>query len=55
MPESTDTLIAGDVVTLEPGLYLKGEAGGRFERNYLITETGFEQLSFHHIGLEPPR
>jgi hypothetical protein len=21
----------------------------------LITETGFELLSFHHIGLEPPR
>ncbi len=55
VPESSDTLVAGDVVTLEPGLYIPGEAGMRFERNYLITDIGFTQLTFHHIGLEPPR
>ncbi|MFO0947085.1 MAG: Xaa-Pro peptidase family protein [Planctomycetota bacterium] len=29
VPESTDTLLAGDVVTLEPGQYIKGVAGMR--------------------------
>jgi len=46
-----ETLAAGDVVTLEPGLYVEGLAGMRIERNYLITESGFECLSGHQIGL----
>ena len=49
--ESDDVLIAGDVITLEPGCYIEGQGGMRFEHNYLITETGSEQLSQHHIGL----
>jgi len=49
--ESDDLLIAGDVITLEPGCYLEGQGGMRFEHNYLITETGSEQLSHHVIGL----
>ena len=52
-PESTDELMAGDVVTIEPGLYVKGVGGMRFERNYFITGIGFETLSGHSIGLEP--
>lgn len=48
---STETLVAGDVVTLEPGLYVHGVGGMRFERNYLVTETGYEQLTHHDIGL----
>lgn len=48
---STETLVAGDVVTLEPGLYIPGVGGMRIEHNYLITDTGYEQLSQHHIGL----
>lgn len=51
VPESDETLLAGDVVTLEPGLYQPGVGGMRFERNYLITETGFEVLSGHEISL----
>lgn len=51
VPESSDTLLAGDVVTIEPGLYVEGVGGMRFEHNYLITRTGFERLSNHHIGL----
>jgi Xaa-Pro aminopeptidase len=39
-------------VTLEPGLYVDGIGGMRFERNYLITASGFEVLTHHHIGLE---
>jgi hypothetical protein len=48
---STETLIAGDVVTLEPGLYVSKVGGIRIEHNYLITETGYERLSNHEIAL----
>jgi Xaa-Pro aminopeptidase len=44
---STETLVTGDVVTLEPGLYVPGVGGVRLENNYLITPTGFERLSNH--------
>ena len=37
--EADETLLAGDVVTLEPGLYVPGVGGIRIEHNYLITET----------------
>ena len=47
---STETLVAGDVVTLEPGLYV-GENGIRIEHNYLVTDTGFERLSQHVISM----
>ena len=48
---STETLVAGDVVTLEPGLYVDGVGGIRIEHNYLITEAGFDRLSDHVISL----
>ena len=51
VPESTDILRSGDVVTIEPGLYVEGVGGMRFEHNYLITEDGREQLSEHRISL----
>jgi Xaa-Pro aminopeptidase len=47
---SRESLVAGDVVTLEPGLYV-GDIGIRLEHNYLITETGFERLSNHILSL----
>jgi Xaa-Pro dipeptidase len=49
---STETLLAGDVVTLEPGLYMAGVGGVRIEHNYLITPKGFERLSNHTIALQ---
>jgi Xaa-Pro aminopeptidase len=49
--EAKETLLAGDVVTLEPGLYVPGVGGIRIERNYLIAEAGYECLSNHHIAL----
>jgi hypothetical protein len=49
--EANETLMAGDVVTLEPGLYIGGVGGIRIEHNYLITETGYERLSNHDIAL----
>ena len=51
VPHSDDELVAGDVVTLEPGLYVEGIGGMRIEHNYLITQTGAEQLSNHLISL----
>lgn len=52
VPESSETLATGDVVTLEPGVYLPGIAGMRYERNYLITDGGYELLSDHPIRIE---
>jgi Xaa-Pro aminopeptidase len=52
VPQSEETLAVGDVVTLEPGQYVAGVGGMRFERNYLITSAGFEILSRHAIALE---
>jgi Xaa-Pro aminopeptidase len=48
---ATETLLAGDVVTLEPGLYVPNIGGIRIEHNYLITDKGFERLSNHTIAL----
>ena len=48
---ATQTLLTGDVVTLEPGLYIDGVGGIRIEHNYLITPAGFERLSNHTIAL----
>jgi len=47
---SNETLMADDVVTLEPGLYI-GDIGIRIEHNYRITDTGYERLSNHVISL----
>jgi hypothetical protein len=49
---ATETLVAGDVVTLEPGLYVPDVGGIRIEHNYLITERGYERLSNHTIALQ---
>lgn len=46
-----ETLMAGDVVTLEPGLYVAGVGGLRIERNYLVNESGYELMSHHTIAL----
>ena len=51
-PDSDDVVVERDVVTLEPGLYVKGVGGMRFERNYVITADGFELLTRHALGLE---
>jgi Xaa-Pro aminopeptidase len=49
---ANETLLAGDVVTLEPGLYIDGVGGIRIEHNYLINEKGYERLSNHTISLK---
>jgi hypothetical protein len=50
--QANEILLAGDVVTLEPGLYVPGVGGIRVEHNYLITEKGYERLSNHTIALQ---
>ena len=44
-------LAVGDVVTVEPGIYLPGEGGVRIEDDYVITETGAENLCSMKKGL----
>jgi Xaa-Pro aminopeptidase len=51
VPQSTDVLVTGDVITLEPGIYIEGIGGMRIEHNYLITDEGYERLTNHDISL----
>jgi Xaa-Pro aminopeptidase len=43
--ESTDTLAAGNVVTVEPGIYLEGRAGIRIEDDVVVTNDGVRNLT----------
>jgi Xaa-Pro aminopeptidase len=43
--ESTDTLVAGNVVTVEPGIYLEGRAGIRIEDNVAVRNGGVENFT----------
>ena len=40
--ESPDTLAAGNVVTVEPGVYLEGRFGIRIEDDVIVTDDGIE-------------
>ncbi len=44
-PRSKETLAAGNVVTVEPGIYLPGEFGVRIEDMLLITPDGYKNFT----------
>jgi Xaa-Pro aminopeptidase len=47
------TLVAGDVVTVEPGLYRAGYGGVRLEDIVLVTDDGAEVITDYPYDLEP--
>lgn len=50
---SESALRAGDVVTVEPGLYRQGYGGVRLEDLVLVTKDGAENLTDYPYDLEP--
>jgi Xaa-Pro aminopeptidase len=52
-PLSTQPLVAGDCITIEPGLYRQGYGGVRLEDNVLVTDDGYENLTNYPYDLEP--
>ncbi|MGM0640663.1 MAG: M24 family metallopeptidase [Thermotogota bacterium] len=44
-PRSKHTLKAGNVVTVEPGIYLDGKFGVRIEDDILVLDSGYENLN----------
>ena len=50
---ASKTLVAGDVVTVEPGLYRAGYGGVRLEDIVLVTASGAEVLTDYSYDLEP--
>jgi Xaa-Pro aminopeptidase len=48
-----ETLVPGDVITIEPGIYRAGYGGVRLEDLFLVTEDGCERLTHHPMDLAP--
>jgi len=46
-------LVAGDVITLEPGLYRHGFGGVRLEDTVVVTEDGCQTITDFPYGLDP--
>jgi Xaa-Pro aminopeptidase len=53
LSRSGDDLVAGDVITLEPGLYRAGFGGVRLEDILLVTDDGAETVTRYGYELEP--
>ncbi|HEY8687000.1 MAG TPA: M24 family metallopeptidase, partial [Chloroflexota bacterium] len=50
-PENSETIQAGMVSSVEPGLYVEGFGGMRLEQNVAFTDSGVEVLSLFPIAL----
>jgi Xaa-Pro aminopeptidase len=44
-PHSKDTLAAGMIITVEPGIYLPDWGGIRLENQVVVTENGAQPLN----------
>jgi len=44
-PDGKGTLKAGQVITIEPGIYIPGKLGVRIEDDILVTKTGYKILT----------
>lgn len=44
-PNSKETLKDRDIVTIEPGIYIKGKGGVRVEDDLLVTKSGYKLLT----------
>jgi len=51
-PKSKDVLVEGNVVTIEPGIYIPGFGGVRIEDTVLILKGGVEKLTAAPIEIE---
>ena len=52
LPDELKMLKVGDIVTLEPGVYIKDKFGVRLENDYVITENGCEKLFDYPLDIE---
>ncbi len=55
LSRSGQVLVAGDVITLEPGLYRHGFGGVRLEDTVLVTDDGCETITDFPYDLDPAR
>ena len=44
-PDGKGKLKAGQVITIEPGIYMPGKLGVRIEDDILVTKTGYKILT----------
>jgi Xaa-Pro aminopeptidase len=52
-PTGHDPLVAGDVIAIEPGLWVRDVGEVRFEDLILVTEDGGETLTQYPYDLSP--